>query len=117
MGNDAGMGMVVLVMYFLIFVVALIGSMITAIIMGALTGAAPLVCGLMTGKKTLGIIGFIVCIAAYWLLGSVWSLVASLIFIILILKDKKNAKEPKAEEAEADVAEVEATAEDFATEE
>ena len=89
-----------LVFYFLIFAVTLLISAITTIIVGSMIGAVPLMCGLtFREKKTLGIIGFIACLAAYWMVGLFWSIVACLIFTYLIIKDQKKA-EPAVEEIE-----------------
>ena len=81
-----------LVFYFLIFAVTLLVSAITTIIVGSMIGAVPLMCGLtFREKKMLGMIGFIACLVAYWMVGLFWAIVACLIFTYLIIKDQKKA--------------------------
>ena len=115
MDTGASMGFIAMIAYFAIMAIVLIGSMISSLFMGALTGAAPLVCGLMSGKKKLGIIGFIAGIVFYWMAGAFWALVAALVFVIIIMKGKK-VEEPKAEEPVLEEAVAEEAAEE-ATEE
>ena len=96
--------LIVMVIYFAIFIFALLSSLVTSIIYGVTIGAIPLVCGLMNGKKTIGIVGFLVCFATYWMLGLFPALLACLLFIVFILKEKKAVptKETAAEEVNAE---------------
>ena len=96
--------LVAVIIYLIFFIFILLFAAISALITGAMIGAVPLMCGLMNGKKNLGIIGFFVCLAAYWMVGLFFALVACLIFVYLILKEKKAdpAKETTAEEVKTE---------------
>ena len=95
---------VALIIYLIFFIFVLLFVAISALITGAMIGAVPLMCGLMNGKKNLGIIGFFVCLAAYWMVGLFFALIACLIFVYFILKEKKAdpAKETAVEEVKTE---------------
>ena len=99
MGELMAMGMPTLILLVILAIMVVV-SIIESIVLGALVGAAPLICGLnIADKKKLGIIGFIVCIATYVVFGLFFALIASLIFTYLIVKANKKA-EPAVEEIE-----------------
>lgn len=87
----------------LLFVLCLfVFTAVVLLVIGALIGAGPLMCGLkIQGKKKLGIIGFIVCLVTYVAIGLIPGLAVSLLFTFLILKGVKN-EEPVIEEAAAE---------------
>ena len=81
--------LIVIVFYFLIFIIALLTSLISSIIYGVMIGLIPLVSGFMNGKKGLGTVGLFVCFAAYWMLGLFPALLVCLLFVFLTIKEKK----------------------------
>lgn len=81
--------LIVLVIYLLIFAFVLVSSFISTLIYGAIIGAIPLMCGLMTKKKTLGWVGFFVSFALYWFSGFLLAQLASALFVYFILREAK----------------------------
>lgn len=62
------------------------GVIIGALVGGAIIGAVPAFIGAKKGKLALGLIGFVCCVIASFLLGMILSIPVCAIFIFLINK-------------------------------
>lgn len=67
-------------------------AIIGAIIMGAVIGAIPAICGAIKGKLSLAVGGFFSCLIASLLLGMLLSIPVCAIFLYLIFKKDKSSK-------------------------
>ena len=81
-----------LITLLLVSIIAIVSSLIMSLVYGAMIGAIPLMASFLTGEqKNLGIIGAIVCVALYLVIGFFWAMAACLIFTFLVLKGLKKA--------------------------
>ena len=72
------------------YVAYLIGTLVGALVAGALLGLIPLILGRKKGKNGLAIGGFAACVVSGLLLGAVLAVPVCIVFVVLILvlKDK-----------------------------
>ncbi len=69
---------------------AIIGSLIT----GAIIGAIPAICGAVKGKIQLAIIGFFACLVASFILGMILAIPVCAVFLWLIFKKENSQDNP-----------------------
>lgn len=67
----------------------LFGTIVGALVAGALIGLIPFFLGRKYGKATLGAVGLVVCILCNFLLGMLLSIPACLVFVLIILLTRK----------------------------
>lgn len=71
------------------------GVVIGALMMGALVGAIPAICGAVKGKIKLALLGFLACLVSNLILGMVLSIPVCAVFLWLIFKKKKEQTGPE----------------------
>ena len=76
------------------------GAIIGSILVGGVTGAVPAICGAIKGKIKLAIGGFFACLAGGLLLGLILSVPLCALFLFLIFKKDKTAKNAEKQQEE-----------------
>lgn len=71
------------------------GVVIGSLVMGAVIGAIPAICGAVKDKLKLALLGFIACLISNFILGLILSVPVCAVFLWLIFKKEKEQTGPE----------------------